>query len=345
MSFWKVLGGAALGALGAVVSVATGGIAAPMVVAALAGAAAGGGAAAAAVSKGEEPTYQISVSMPLPTPPPPARPAAEASVSQPTTGQPPAVAAPPPAAADEASVPPPPPAAEVWLRAVPEALAADAAQSIPVILQACSAAGVTDSAQVAYILATAQHESGFGHARYSRSQSLLEDHNPFTPNANDGSWSARNHVTGHVLTAQTAEALERTYWNDAYGNRLGNRPGSDDGYEYRGRGYVQLTGRSNYEAMSNVLNDAGYSYTAEGVTYGGGDNRIDLVAHPNHVSQVPELAARILVEGMMQGTFTGAALPNYVNENQTDFQGARRVVNGTDRAQDIAEVAQRYNNH
>ncbi|MGS8542328.1 glycoside hydrolase family 19 protein, partial [Salmonella enterica subsp. enterica serovar Anatum] len=59
-----------------------------------------------------------------------------------------------------------------------------------------------------------------------------------------------------------------------YGGRNGNdHPG--DGYAYHGRGYIQLTGKSNYRAAAEAL-------------------QLDLVKHPELASQ-PENAAKIAV--------------------------------------------------
>lgn len=56
-----------------------------------------------------------------------------------------------------------------------------------------------------------------------------------------------------------------------YGGRYGNRPGTDDGWKYRGRGPKQITFRANYEECGNVIG-------------------IDLVSHPEMLL-IPEYGA------------------------------------------------------
>lgn len=230
------------------------------------------------------------------------------------------------------------------LAAVPASQAEHAGSSVPSILRQCALMNVQSANQVAYILATAQHESRFGTPLYARSESLVEDRNPFRQNA-DGTWTARVHTSGETVTAATVEELEIAYWDAAYGGMLGNAAGTTDARDYRGRGFVQLTGRSNYAGMTADLTAEGFSYTIDGVTYGGeGNTPIDLEAHPDHVNRVPELASRILVTGMMNGDFTGRALPDYVNDQGVDFTNARRVVNGdtATNGASIAAIAQGY---
>jgi predicted chitinase len=96
---------------------------------------------------------------------------------------------------------------------------------------------------------------------------------------------------------------------------LGNtQPG--DGVKFKGRGYAQITGRKNY-------------------TYWGKRLGIDLVNNPELAAE-PDTAAKILVLGSRDGTFTGKKLDNYVNGSKPDFYNARRVINGTDKAGLIA---------
>ena len=100
------------------------------------------------------------------------------------------------------------------------------------------------------------------------------------------------------------------------GKTLGNTlPG--DGYRFRGRGYVQLTGRRNYMRAS----------LATGV---------DLIADPDRATD-PEIAAKIMISGMTAGWFTGKKLADFGN-----YLHMRKVINGMDRAGDIAGYAHRF---
>lgn len=107
--------------------------------------------------------------------------------------------------------------------------------------------------------------------------------------------------------------------------RLGNtKPG--DGALFHGRGYVQLTGRGNYRKAGAILG-------------------VDLEGRPE-LAKVPANAARIMREGMGAGWFTGASfrhsLPDTGPATRDQFFGARRIINGRDRAEDIAEYALQF---
>ena len=91
---------------------------------------------------------------------------------------------------------------------------------------------------------------------------------------------------------------------------------------YYGRGYVQLTWLSNYGRFSAVTG-------------------LDLVNNPDLATD-PKTAARICVEGMTGGLFTGVSLGSYTKNGRLDYVNARRVVNGMDRAEDIAHHAETF---
>lgn len=89
-----------------------------------------------------------------------------------------------------------------------------------------------------------------------------------------------------------------------------------------GRGYVQPTHYSNYARAEREL---GIPFTDD----------------PSLI-MVPETSATIAVRGMKEGWFTGKKLSQYITLQRSDFRGARRIVNGLDRAAEIARTAQAY---
>ncbi len=50
------------------------------------------------------------------------------------------------------------------------------------------------------------------------------------------------------------------------------------------------------------------------------------------------IALRALFDGMIKGMFTGKKLADYFNDTKTDWVGSRKIVNGTDRAGEIAAI-------
>ncbi|MGL5876950.1 MAG: glycoside hydrolase family 19 protein [Xenococcaceae cyanobacterium] len=93
-------------------------------------------------------------------------------------------------------------------------------------------------------------------------------------------------------------------------------------YPYYGRGYVQITWKSNYQKFGNLI-------------------RLDLVSQPD-LALRPDISLFILLYGMKHGSFTGKSLNNYCRNLVTDFVEARRVINGVDRAFHIANIARHW---
>jgi RHS repeat-associated protein len=124
---------------------------------------------------------------------------------------------------------------------------------------------------------------------------------------------------GQLMT-ESDYGAGQSYFNK-YNGILGNTSNAD-AFNYRGRGYIQITGKQNYQKWSNELG-------------------VNFVANPN-LAAVPDNAAQIAVEGLDRGGFTGVSLYNYVNPGGTDFVNARRTVNGIDDAKGIASSANSF---
>ncbi len=106
----------------------------------------------------------------------------------------------------------------------------------------------TSPRRVAAWLATLAHES----ARFS---TLVENLN-YSAQGLAATWPARYaDMTGQpTATAVRIARRPETIANLTYANRLGNAgPESGDGWRYRGRGLIQITGRDNYARVGRAL--------------------------------------------------------------------------------------------
>ena len=115
-------------------------------------------------------------------------------------------------------------------------------------------------------------------------------------------------------TAHTWKPVKEAFWTSESWRKKHLRY-----YPYFGRGFCQITWKSNYEKFSKLLGT-------------------DFVAHPDLVLY-PAYSAFIIVYGMKHGTFTGKKLDDYFTKGREDFVGARRIINGQDKAHTIASIA------
>lgn len=147
-------------------------------------------------------------------------------------------------------------------------------------------------------------------------------------------WAAYGLATAKWETAHTMQPIKE-YGSDAYFTKMydinGSRPDvakalgntqPGDGAKYCGRGYVQLTGRTNY--------------TRAGPKVGA-----DLVNYPD-LALDPTIAGQVMIAGMSEGWFTGKKLADYLGNGKTDYVNARRIINGTDHANEIASIAKQF---
>jgi predicted chitinase len=150
------------------------------------------------------------------------------------------------------------------------------------IVQYAMSQGITDKSQLAYILATARHESG-----------------------------------NYKYTKEIGSNERFTQLYEGRVDDLGNTQ-RGDGVKFAGRGYVQLTGRRNYEVMGKKLG-------------------LDLVNNPE-LAELPENAVKIMIQGMREGIYTGRKLSDFGKGGNFNAVAARQIVNGTDKDAHIAGI-------
>lgn len=136
------------------------------------------------------------------------------------------------------------------------------------LFEALKAQGITGGAAQANILAQVQAESGFKsrseNLNYS-GKKLFELYGAGNKGGNKVRFQSLEEA--EQLAAQGPEAIG----NLIYGGRMGNA--ADEGFKYRGRGLIQLTGKANYEKFGKLLG-------------------IDLVENPD-LANDPDVAAQI----------------------------------------------------
>lgn len=122
-------------------------------------------------------------------------------------------------------------------------------------------------------------------------------------------------ATAFHETARTMQPIAE------YGHGKGRaygKPGRNGGQIPYGRGFVQTTWDANYERTDKELGLGGR-----------------LIANYDLLLSDTGLAAQAAVRGMVEGWYTGKKLSDYFGA-RNDAVNARRIINGTDKAQTIA---------
>ncbi len=126
-------------------------------------------------------------------------------------------------------------------------------------------------------------------------------------------------ATAYWETAHTMQPVSEAYWIP---NAEAWRKKNLRYWPYYGRGFVQLTWEDNYKFAEDQLG-------------------VPVHARPE-LALDPGIAIEIAVTGMKEGWFTGKKLSDYITLQKSEFRAARRIINGTDKAQSIADLARLY---
>jgi putative chitinase len=143
---------------------------------------------------------------------------------------------------------------------------------------------------LAYILASAHHETG---GKFQP----VEENLIYSAKRLTQVWPQR---FPSIASAQPYANNPKGLANKVYGGRMGNN--LSEGWTYRGRGLIQITGKDNYA-------------------------RFGISTVPEKACQMPT-AVMILFNGMTKGIFTGKKLADFITDKKADYYAARAIVNG-----------------
>ena len=180
------------------------------------------------------------------------------------------------------------------------------------VLTSLIAAGITSTKAQANILAQVEAESSFK----PRSEELPSPEKIFemyggpavSGNKKDPEKLIFN-AKGNLVRFQTLQdakdivaAGPEAYFDKVYGGRMGNAP--NEGYKYRGRGFLQITGKSAYESFKKF-------------------SGIDVVSNPDLLNE-PEIAAKAIPWFFLKYKSINRAKANekarYENVTQSDLE-------------------------
>lgn len=163
-----------------------------------------------------------------------------------------------------------------------------------------------DDRWLAYMLATAYHETG-------RAMAPVEENLNYSAKRLQVVFPKRFNAAQAAAYAGHPVKIA----NRAYASKLGNgNEASGDGWKYRGRGLVQITGKSNYAKFGIA---------------GTPDNAM------NNVETV-----RVMFDGMVNGLFTGKKLSDYFSPTKAEWEDARNIILPGNLAAQIAKYAQAF---
>jgi len=134
-------------------------------------------------------------------------------------------------------------------------------------------------------------------------------------------WASYMLATAWHETAKTMQPVREAYWLPEDWRKKNLRY-----WPWYGRGYVQLTWEKNYQRADDELHLGG-----------------KLIDNADMAMQ-PDIAARIMRQGMEEGWFTGvtlkACLPSSGVATHDQYVHARTIINGKDRDELVEDYAQ-----
>ena len=125
-------------------------------------------------------------------------------------------------------------------------------------------------------------------------------------------------------TNRTMQPVREAYWLSEAWRRKNLRY-----WPWYGRGFVQLTWEKNYARADKELELGG-----------------SLLANADRAMELP-IAAAVMRRGMTEGWFTGHTLAQHLPQRLgtiTEYELARKIINGTDKAHPIAMIALDFQN-